>query len=124
MNNNHRLRTLDYLEHILEAIRRIKQYTDDTDENTFLENKLIQDAVIRNIEVVGEACRNIDRYDSEFSVTYHDLPLKIAYEMRNILAHGYFKIDLEIVWRTIQRDLPKLEHQVQMIVSKWNTFPD
>ncbi len=109
-------RAPDYLQHILEAIQRINEYTDDMDEPAFLENKLVQDAVIRNIEIIGEACRNIDRQYPEFSETYHDFPLRVAYEMRNALAHGYFKIDLEIVWATIQNDLPELEEQVRSIL--------
>lgn len=114
--NDHECRVHDYLEHILEAIQNIQQYTDDMIENTFLQNKMVQDAVIRNIEIIGEACRNIDRHYPEFSETYYDFPLRVAYEMRNALAHGYFKIDLEIVWTTIQNDLPKLEKQVKKII--------
>ena len=49
---------------------------------------------------------------------YRDFPLQVAYEMRNALAHGYFQIDLEIVWTTIQNDLPKLEKQVQKILQQ------
>ncbi|OGO91565.1 MAG: hypothetical protein A3F41_02505 [Coxiella sp. RIFCSPHIGHO2_12_FULL_44_14] len=116
MSNEHKCRVPDYLEHILKAVQRIKQYTDDMVEHAFLENELVQDAVIRNIEIIGEACRNIDRHYPEFSEVYHDFPLRIAYEMRNVLAHGYFQIDLEIVWTTIQNDFPKLEKQVQKIL--------
>ena len=55
------LRVADYLGHILEAIERIGEYTEDVDEVTFLDNKMIQDAVLRNIEIIGEAARNIER---------------------------------------------------------------
>ena len=73
----------------------------------------MQDAVIRNFEVIGEACRNIQRDCPEFAAAHPELPLAFAYEMRNALAHGYFKIDFEIVWKTIQGDLPRLRMQVQ-----------
>jgi uncharacterized protein with HEPN domain len=121
MSNNHKNRILDYLEHILDAIKRIKQYTEDMFEHVFLENQLVQDAVIRNIEIIGEACRNIDRHYPEFADNYHDFPLRVAYEMRNALAHGYFQIDLEIVWATIENDLPKLEKQVKKIIKDYKT---
>ena len=98
---NHR----DYLEHILEAIERIHSYVEDVDGVSFLSSKIIQDAVIRNLEVIGEASRNIERVHPE-------LPLALANDMRNALAHGYFKVDLEIVWKTIRGDLPNLHAQI------------
>jgi len=115
MSKADKFRLHDYLQHILEAILRIDEYTDDMIECTFVDNKLVQDAVIRNLEIVGEACRNIERDYPEFQKKYPDLPLGIAYEMRNALAHGYFAVDLEIVWRTVENDLPLLKKQVQTI---------
>lgn len=113
--NDNALHLASYLEHILEAIQRIEQYTDNMIEATFLNNSLVQDGVVRNFEVIGEACRNISRYYPEFSKSYGDFPLGIAYEMRNALVHGYFKVDLEIVWNTLEKDLPELQRQVQEI---------
>lgn len=106
-------RLADYLAHILEAIERIDQYTSDLDELAFLDNLLVQDAVVRNLEIVGEACNNIDKRYPEFAAAHPDLPLSFAYQMRNTLAHGYFKVDFEIVWKTIQQDLPRFYRQVQ-----------
>lgn len=60
-------RLLDYLEHILQAVERIQDYTEDLDEVTFLKEEMVQDAVIRNLEVIGEASRNIDRHFPEFA---------------------------------------------------------
>jgi len=105
-------RLQDYLEHILLAIKRIQEYCSEIDELGFLKSQLIQDAVIRNFEVIGEASRNIERLFPDFAVAHPDLPLMIAYEMRNALAHGYFKVDLQIVWKTIEVNLPILEEQV------------
>lgn len=102
------LRVTDYLGHIIEAIERIGEYTADIDEVGFLDNKMIQDAVLRNIEIVGEAARNIERDAPEFAAQHPEIPWTVIYTMRNRIAHGYFKVDLEIVWRTIQRDLPEL----------------
>ncbi len=106
-------RLADYLQHILEAIERIGRYTDDMDEAAFLANQLVQDAVIRNLEIIGEACNNIEKRHPEFAAAHPELPLSFAYQMRNAVAHGYFKVDFEIVWRTINNDLPGLHSRVQ-----------
>ena len=76
---------------------------------------LVQDDVIRNFEVIGEASNNIEKYYSEFAAAHPDLPLVYADQMRNALAHGYFNIDLQIVWKTIQADLPQLHTLVSDI---------
>lgn len=109
-------RLADYLAHIIEAIERIDRYTEDMDEVTFLNNELVQDAVIRNFEIIGEASNNIEKHYPEFAAANPDLPLSFAYQMRNAVAHGYFKVDFEIVWRTIHRDLPVLHRQVCELV--------
>ena len=83
------------------------------DELGFLQNEMAQDAVIRNFEVIGEACRNIERDHADFVAAHPELPLSFAYEMRNALAHGYFKVDLGIVWKTVENDLASLHQQVR-----------
>ncbi|KZC26909.1 HepT-like ribonuclease domain-containing protein [Rhodanobacter denitrificans] len=107
------LRVPDYLGHILKAIERIDRYTEDMSEVTFLGNELVQDAVIRNIEIIGEAANNIQRVDAEFAARHEDIPWLVMYTMRNRVSHGYDKVDLEIVWKTIQSDLPSLYAQIQ-----------
>jgi uncharacterized protein with HEPN domain len=107
------LRIPDYLGHILRAIERIERYTDDMDEVAFLGNEMVQDAVIRNIEIIGEASNNIQRGDPEFAARHEDIPWLVMYTMRNRVSHGYDKVDLEIVWKTIQGDLPSLYAQIQ-----------
>lgn len=108
-------RLVDYLAHILEAIERIDRYTHDMDEVAFLSNDLVQDAVVRNLEIVGEASNNIGKHYPEFVTVHAELPLAFAYQMRNAVAHGYFRVDFEIVWRTIQRDLPKFHRAVRVV---------
>lgn len=98
----------DYLGHILEAIERIQHYVENIDAVGFLASQLVQDAVIRNLEVIGEASRNIERVHPDFAAAHPELPLTLANDMRNALSHGYFKVDLEIVWKTIHNDLPHL----------------
>ncbi len=103
-----RQRLADYLAHILEAIERIEHYVTDLDELAFLNNKLVQDAVIRNFEIIGEASNNIEKRHPDFMSAHPELPLSSAYQMRNAMAHGYFKVDFEVVWKTICNDLPAL----------------
>ena len=110
------LRLIDYLEHILEAIDRIHRYCVDLDEAAFLSNTMAQDAVVRNFEIIGEASRNIERVAPEFVKAHPELPLSFAYDMRNLLAHGYYKVDLGVVWKTIKRDLPYLHHQASSAI--------
>jgi len=108
-------RVPDYLGHILRAIQRIARYTEDITEAAFLENELLQDAVIRNIEVIGEAARNIEHHHSEFAAEHPEVPWEDVYLMRNRVSHGYFSVDLEIVWKTVQRDIPELERQIRKL---------
>ena len=77
---------------------------------------MIQDAVIRNFEIIGEASKNVERVAPEFVAAHPDLPLAFAYDMRNLLAHGYYKVDVAVVWKTIERDLPFLQQQVTMAI--------
>jgi len=86
------------------------------DELAFSRDEMTQDAVIRNCEIIGESCRNIERADPGFAATHPELPLSIAYEMRNALAHGYFKVDLAIVWKSIENDLPPLHEKVRSLL--------
>lgn len=110
--SRHPLRLPDYPGHIKEAITRILRYCNDMDEASFLSNAMVQDAVIRNLEIIGEASRNIERLAPQFVAAHPELPLTYAYEMRNVLAHGYYKVDLALVWKTIKRDLPMLQVEV------------
>jgi uncharacterized protein with HEPN domain len=103
----------DYIKHILAAIERIQRYCADANELAFLKNDMLQDAVIRNFEVIGEASKNIDHKFPDFLKQHPSLPLIDAYEMRNALAHGYFKVDLEILWKTINNHLPDLQEQLK-----------
>lgn len=111
------LRIPDYLGHILGAIERIERYTADMDEVGFLNSELVQDAVIRNIEIIGEASNSVQRGAPEFAAQHDDIPWQVMYTMRNRVSHGYDKVDLEVVWRTIQGDLPRLYSQVQITLA-------
>ncbi len=107
-----KLRVHDYLGHIRDAIERVFSYIEDLDEAAFARNELVQDAVIRNLEIVGEASSNIERNDPGFVARHPEMKLASARAMRNAVAHGYHKVDLEVIWRTIDEDLAVLHAQV------------
>jgi uncharacterized protein with HEPN domain len=113
-------RLTDYLGHIQEAIERIERYIEDIDEISFLQNEMAQDAVLRNLEIIGEASHNIEQHYLEFASKHPNLPLAFAYQMRNAVAHGYFKVDLEIVWKTLHNDLPGLHEQIGRALEELN----
>ena len=94
------------------------RYTADMDDVAFLNSELVQDAVIRNIEILGEASNNVQREDPKFAAQHAHIPWQVMYTMRNRVSHGYDKVDLEIVWKTIQRDLPELYRQVQALAAR------
>jgi uncharacterized protein with HEPN domain len=109
MRRQHPLRTADYLQHMAQAIDNILSYTAGMDAAAFKADRKTQDAVIRNLEIIGEACNNVVKNDPSFAQTHSAMPWGFAYEMRNALAHGYFKVDLDIVWTTLTSDLPELK---------------
>lgn len=115
MTKTNILRVPHYLFHILEALERIFKYIDDIDEVGFLQDTFVQDAVIRNLEVIGEASQNLLRYHADFIAKYPEVPWETMYWMRNRLLHGYFSIDFEIVWKTLEQDLPALQKQIQVM---------
>jgi uncharacterized protein with HEPN domain len=79
--------------------------------------------VIRNFEIIGEASRNIERNYPDFAADHSYLPLVDAYDMRNALSHGYFNVDLEVVFRTVERDLPQLHIQIVHLIDMLNQTP-
>lgn len=106
-------RVIDYLEHILIAIERIQRYVAELDEFDFKQSEMLQDAVVRNIEVIGEAANNIQKVDPGFAASNADIPWQVMYAMRNRLSHGYDKVDFEMVWKTVRNDLPTLHAQIR-----------
>jgi uncharacterized protein with HEPN domain len=106
----------DFLSHILEAVDRIAEYTNGLTYSDFCRSTRDQDAVIRNFEVIGEACRNIDQNYPDFVAAHPELPIRSAYDMRNALSHGYFGVDLDIVWRAILHDLPSLKRNLLAVL--------
>jgi uncharacterized protein with HEPN domain len=93
------------VEDILEAIDRIESYTHGLTFEDFGSDSKTVDAVVRNLEVVGEAARNLE---SEVTAKLADVPWPDVRDMRNVLVHEYFGVDRAIVWATVKQDLPPL----------------
>ena len=114
MNEKH-LRAADYLGHMLDAIQQILNYTASLDEPTYLSVRLIQDAVVRNIEILGEAARNVRTHAPNVADAHPEVPWQDIYGMRNRLAHGYFDVNQHAVWQVVVRELPVLEPRLKAI---------
>src|SRR3989344_2886114 len=102
------------IEQILQFIGRIEQYTSDMSFDEFSKDIKSQDAVIRNIEIIGEVA---NRLSKEFYLAHKDFPGDEAASMRNRLIHGYDDIDLEIVWTTATEDIQSLKLAIVQIKS-------
>lgn len=114
---NNKVRLNDYLKHIITAIEKIEEYTFEGKEK-FYSSTLIQDAVMRNLEIVGEASTIIKKKYPEIISSNPDIPFRSATEMRNVLSHEYFNIDVDILWNTVSRDLVKLKEQVDCLLKE------
>lgn len=94
-----------YLSHIIDALHQINEYTDKLDYDDFMAARVVQDAVIRQFEIVGEATKNLSEV---FRARYPDIPWKDLAGFRDKLIHQYFGVDISLVWRSVVDDLPIL----------------
>lgn len=101
-----------FISDILEAIGKIDRFTGNMSYEEFLKDERTQDAVLRNLEIIGEAVKNIP---TEVKDRYPDIDWKGASGMRDKLIHEYFGVSLYIVWETIKNDLPPLKQKMSSI---------
>lgn len=106
---------IEFLNDIDEAIRRIEFYAQDIDYENFLEDIKTQDAVIRNLEIIGEAAKNIT---DELKEKHPQILWKDLAGIRDKLIHHYFGVNLEVVWTIIDEDLPQLRKEIQQAKEK------
>ena len=101
-----------YLQHIRDALSRILSYTTDG-RDAFLANPQAQDAVIRNLEIIGEAVKHLS---PELRQQHPDIPWKRIAGMRDEMIHEYFGVDLTIVWNVVEQHLPALHQTVESLL--------
>jgi uncharacterized protein with HEPN domain len=101
-----------FIEDILESIASIKSFIKNISEESFFKNKLIKSAVVRELEVIGEATKNIP---NSFREKYPKIPWREIASTRDKIIHGYFGVNYKIVWKIIKEDLSNLEKQIKEI---------
>lgn len=104
-----------YIEHILESIENILSYNKELDQQGFLDNKMIQDATIRNLEIIGEATKGLSE---DFKSKYPEIEWKKMAGMRDKLIHDYIGVDLWSVWEVVDNILPGLKDQISNIIEQ------
>ncbi|MGC8638043.1 MAG: DUF86 domain-containing protein [Athalassotoga sp.] len=100
---------------IVESIRYIKRYTLNLNEEEFYQSEQIQDAVLRRLEIIGEATKNIS---DDFKDQFPQLPWKEMAGIRDVIIHDYFGINLRRIWLTVKQDLPTLETLIEEVLKK------
>lgn len=102
-----------YLRHILDAIEQIEEYVEGIGRHDLDKQPMLQDAVLRQLEIVGEASRQLS---DAFHRKHDSIPWHAIIGMRNRIAHDYLGVDLDVVWEVVQYDLPDLKTSVQAIL--------
>ncbi len=102
-----------YLRHIIDAFTQIEGYMVGITHDEFFSNKLLQDGVIRQLEVMGEASRNLSE---DLRCEYPQIPWRQMVGLRNRMIHAYFNVNLQIIWEIIQGDLPNLKRETKRIL--------
>jgi uncharacterized protein with HEPN domain len=106
-----------YFLHILDAITAIESYVAGLTEESFRQNRLIQDGVIRNLEIIGEATKKLPK---SMTNRYPNVEWKKIAGMRDVLIHDYFGVDLERVWGVVKNRLPSLKKNITNILNDLN----
>lgn len=102
-----------YFLHIRDAIKRVIEYSSDIDEKSFLKNTMLQDALVRQFEIIGEASNKVSESTQK---KYSNIPWKRIVGMRNRIIHEYFGVRLDIIWDSVQNDIPNLRSDIDKII--------
>ncbi len=101
-------RLLDYLDHMQQAATDVSSFVDGLNHADFLNDKRTQQAVIMNLIIIGEAATKVMEHYATFTQAHPEVPWHSMRGMRNRMTHGYFDVDLNVVWETAQQSLPEL----------------
>jgi len=102
-----------YVTDMLESITRVEGYIEGMEFNEFKENNMAKDAVLRNLEVLGEAAKNLSTAIKE---KYPDIPWKRIIGLRNIVIHGYFGVDFDNIWKIITDNVPEVKPSLEEVL--------
>ena len=103
------------LEHMLSAIENVEEFTKDISLDDFVKSKVLFFAVVKNIEIVGEATYMLTK---EYKQSHQSVPWLVIEKMRHVLVHGYYTISPEKVWETVQEDIPLLKEQILALLNE------
>ena len=103
------------LEHMLLAIENVEEFTKDITLDDFVKSKVLFFAVVKNIEIVGEATYMLTK---EYKQSHQSVPWLVIEKMRHVLVHGYYTISPEKVWETVQEDIPLLKEQIIALLNE------
>jgi len=104
-----------FLLHMLDNIDLIEKDMDGFEKNEFIKNRLLQDGIVRRIEIIGEAAKNVPE---EFKLEHSEIPWKKIAGTRDFIVHEYFSIDLDLVWEITQRELKDLKEKILKIIGE------
>jgi uncharacterized protein with HEPN domain len=103
-----------FLAHFLDSIQLIEEYSKKVNQAKFLKKKPLQDAIIRRLEIIGEAVKNLP---NAYKTKYPDVPWKQMAGMRDILIHEYFDVDLFLTWKVVKHEIPLIKKRLSEIFS-------
>ena len=104
---------LSRLRHMRDAATEILEFTKESSRDSLTSNRMLQLAIVKDLEIIGEAANNIS---SQCQDKYPNIPWRVIVGMRNRLVHAYFGIDLDVIWNTVQKELPSLVKLLEMII--------